>query len=134
SVPASQERNGESAPGSLAGRRILVVDDNRDAAESLAMLLTALGADVQVAFDGKAAIEAVRVNPPALALLDLGMPEMDGYAVAAALRRQPGHRNLRVVAVTGWGQPIDLQRTNEAGFDGHLVKPVTAQQVVDQLR
>jgi CheY-like chemotaxis protein len=106
-------------------RRILVVDDQLDAAEALAALLRHMGHDVQVARDGHAALEAARLNSPQLVLLDLGMPGVDGYSVVARLRRENGFDSVPFVAVTGAGLPEDLRRTREAGFDAHLVKPVT---------
>jgi PAS domain S-box-containing protein len=105
-------------------RRVLVVDDNRDAADSLGVLLGVLGADCRVAHDGSAALAALADFPAELVLLDLGMPGLDGYDVARLVRaREDGHAP-RLVALTGWGQPADRRRTLEAGFDGHLVKPV----------
>ena len=107
----------------LAQTRILVVDDNGDAAESLGMVLRLLGADVRVAHDGHQAIEAFGAYGPAVVLLDIGMPGMDGYEVARTLRRRfPDHR-AALVALTGWGQAKDRRLSQEAGFDHHLVKP-----------
>jgi signal transduction histidine kinase/ActR/RegA family two-component response regulator len=103
--------------------RVLVVDDNRDAADSLGVLLGFLGYSVEVAHDGNDALRAAERFHPALVLLDLGMPEMDGYEVARRLRAQPRWRDLVLVALTGWGQEEDRQRSHEAGFDHHLVKP-----------
>jgi PAS domain S-box-containing protein len=108
----------------LSGRRVLVVDDNRDAAESLALLLEVMEATVWVAFDGPAALEAVRRHLPEIAILDLGMPGMTGYDVARQLRADPATAGLTLIAVTGWGQEEDRRRTRDAGFDHHLVKPV----------
>lgn len=105
-------------------RRILVVDDHLDAAESLAELLRHMGHDVQVARDGRAALEAARLTSPQLVLLDLGMPGVDGYGVVARLRRENGFDKVPFVAVTGSGLAEDVRRTREAGFDAHLVKPV----------
>jgi PAS domain S-box-containing protein len=105
-------------------RRILVVDDNRDAADSLSMLLKFLGADVKVAYDGQTALEALRICRPSVLLLDLGMPGMDGYEVAQRVRRDPEFSHLTLIALTGWGQDQDRRRTQQAGFDHHLVKPV----------
>ncbi|HEX7383577.1 MAG TPA: ATP-binding protein [Burkholderiaceae bacterium] len=115
-----------TAPGQGAplGRRVLVVDDNRDAADSLALLLEHLGAEVQVAHDGAAALAAFERRPADAALLDLGMPGMDGLEVARRLRALPGGERVRLIALTGWGQAADRARTHEAGFDEHLVKPV----------
>ncbi len=105
-------------------QRILVVDDNRDAAESLARLLSLLGHEVEVAHDGIAAIEAVPRFAPDLLLLDLGMPRLDGYQAARRIRAmEDGHR-VFLVALTGWGQEEDRRRSHEAGFDEHLTKPV----------
>jgi CheY-like chemotaxis protein len=105
-------------------RRILVVDDNVDAAESLALLLRMEGHDVRVAYDGPGALAAVEAERPDLVFLDIGMPVMNGYDVARRLRERPGLQNLLLVAMTGWGQEEDRRRSHEAGFDHHLVKPV----------
>jgi PAS domain S-box-containing protein len=107
-----------------ARRRILVVDDNHDAASSLAMLLTILGSEVEIANDGRGAISAFHNFRPTLALLDLGMPEMNGYEVARYVRSRPEFEDVTLVALTGWGQDEDRRHTREAGFDHHLVKPV----------
>jgi two-component system, chemotaxis family, CheB/CheR fusion protein len=111
--------------GGRQRRRILVVDDNVDAAEALALLLRHMGHDVQVAHDGRAALEAARLNHPQLVLLDLGMPGFDGYNVVARLRREDGFAALPFVAVTGSGELDTVRRTREAGFAAHLVKPVS---------
>ncbi len=105
------------------GASILVVDDNRDAALSFAMLLELQGHEVRVVHDGPAALREVAAWRPALVFLDLGMPEMDGCEVARQLRRLPGLESVVLVALTGWGQEDDRRRTGEAGFDHHLVKP-----------
>jgi two-component system CheB/CheR fusion protein len=102
----------------------LVVDDNVDAAESLALLLRLEGHDVWVAHDGSGALAAVEADPPDLVFLDIGMPVMNGYDVARRLRDRPGLENLLLVAMTGWGQEEDRRRSQEAGFDHHLIKPV----------
>ena len=107
----------------LAGRRILVVDDNADAADTLGLLLEALGAQARAVHDGPAALAALRDFAPHAVLLDLGMPGMDGFEVARAMRAQAG-ADLRIVALTGWGQQADRARTRAAGFDHHLTKPV----------
>jgi len=107
----------------LAGRRILVVDDNTDAADTLGLLLEALGAHARAVHDGPAALAALRGFAPHAVLLDLGMPGMDGFEVARAMRAQGGP-DLRIVALTGWGQQADRARTRAAGFDHHLTKPV----------
>jgi two-component system, sensor histidine kinase len=105
-------------------QRILVADDNRDAADSLAVMLRMSGHDVRIAYDGQAALEAAETFRPALALLDIGMPRMNGYDTARALRGRPYGREVVLVALTGWGQPEDKHRSQQAGFDHHLVKPV----------
>ena len=105
-------------------RRVLVVDDNQDAAETLGMLLRVLGLDVHVANDGPAALAALRHQRPSVVLLDIGMPGMDGYEVAARIRAQSDLGDVVLIALTGWGQSDDRQRSRDAGFDHHLVKPV----------
>jgi PAS domain S-box-containing protein len=104
-------------------RRVLVVDDNEDAADSLGMLLQFLGAEVMVVHDGKSALAALKTFRPAVVLLDLGMPGMNGLEVARRVREDPEHAQTTLVALTGWGQREDRRRTHEAGFDYHLVKP-----------
>jgi signal transduction histidine kinase/ActR/RegA family two-component response regulator len=104
-------------------RRILVVDDNADAAESLALLLRMEPHEVEVAHDGPAALAAVDADPPDLIFLDIGMPVMNGYEVAQRLRQRPGLEKVQLVAMTGWGQEEDRRRSQEAGFDHHLIKP-----------
>jgi signal transduction histidine kinase/ActR/RegA family two-component response regulator len=106
-------------------RRILIADDNHDAAESLATLLQLRGHEVRTAHDGEEALAAAKVFKPDVVLLDLGMPKMDGYEAARRIRRLAWGRRARLVALTGWGQQQDRQRTREAGFDAHLVKPVS---------
>jgi CheY-like chemotaxis protein/nitrogen-specific signal transduction histidine kinase len=105
-------------------RRILVVDDNRDAAISLAMLLRLMGNEAQTAHDGLEALEAAAALKPDVILLDLGMPKMNGYEVARRIRQQPWGKYVVLVAVTGWGQQEDRLRSQEAGFGYHMVKPV----------
>jgi PAS domain S-box-containing protein len=110
--------------GALGGHRILVVDDNRDAADTLALLLESHGAVTRVVYGGEAALAELDVFMPDTMLLDLGMPGMDGLEVARRLRADPRRASLRIVALTGWGQENDRRRTREAGFDHHLTKPV----------
>ncbi len=107
------------------GRRVLIVDDNRDAVDSLAELLRMVGYDVQTAYDGRTAVEAASRFRPDVAVLDIGMPQVDGYAAARAIRGQPDGADVLLVAMTGWGQAEDKRRAMEAGFDEHLVKPVS---------
>jgi CheY-like chemotaxis protein/anti-sigma regulatory factor (Ser/Thr protein kinase) len=117
------------AHASMRGQRILVVDDNRDAADSLTLMLELLGADVRVARSGHEALECFAECRPDAVLLDIGMPEMDGYEVARAIRQRPDGRRTMIVAVTGWGQQSDRQQSREAGFDHHLVKPADLQAI-----
>jgi signal transduction histidine kinase/ActR/RegA family two-component response regulator len=108
----------------LLHQRILVVDDNRDAADSLAMLLRLMGADVRVAYGGEDAVRGASSHCPAVMFVDIGMPDLDGYEVARRIRNDPGCTKASLVALTGWGQAEDRRRSSEAGFDHHLVKPV----------
>jgi CheY-like chemotaxis protein len=107
-----------------ARKRVLIVDDNIDAAESLGHVLSLNGHVVRVASGGEEAVNMARENPPDIILLDLGMPGMDGLTVARLIRQQPGGVAIRIIALTGWGQERDRQRTREAGMSEHLVKPV----------
>lgn len=122
-APEEGETRAHAPPGS-SSRRVLVADDNRDAALTLRRLLEALGHEVMETHDGVEAVEAVRTFKPQIVLLDIGMPRMNGYEAAREIRRQPDGRGLRVVAVTGWGQQEDKRRAHEAGFDLHLTKPI----------
>jgi PAS domain S-box-containing protein len=108
-------------------RRVLVVDDNVDAAESIAMILRLTGYDVRCAYDGPSVLETARGYRPDVVVLDIGLPGMNGYEVAQQLRRQPGFERIPLVAVTGYGQEEDRRRCLEAGFDIHLTKPVDPQ-------
>jgi len=119
-------REGGARLPTLGGRRVLVVDDNLDTAESSSLLLEIEGYDVRVAHNGPKAIEIARVFAPDIVLLDIGLPGMDGYAVARALRAAPELARCRLIAVSGYGQAEDRHRSREAGFDRHLVKPVEA--------
>ncbi|HEX7034302.1 MAG TPA: PAS domain S-box protein [Pseudomonadales bacterium] len=110
--------------GAGASHRVLVVDDNRDSAASLATLLRLTGHATETAFDGAEAIEAAARFRPSVILLDLGLPRLSGYEVCREIRRRAWGRDIAMIAVTGWGQEQDRQRSREAGFDEHLVKPV----------
>jgi CheY-like chemotaxis protein len=114
----------------LHHRRVLVIDDNRDAAVSLGMLLSMLGGDVRVAHNGAEGLRLAAEHQPAIVFLDIGMPDMNGYEVAARLRSTALGQAMTLVAVTGWGQPKDRALALDAGFDHHLTKPAD----VDQLR
>jgi CheY-like chemotaxis protein/two-component sensor histidine kinase len=114
------------APGlaDLPRRRILIVDDNTDAADMLGELLKALGASVLVVHSGREALDAVETFAPDVAVLDIGMPEMDGYEVARRIRARSPGRVPMLIALTGWGQECDQDRSRAAGFDHHMVKPL----------
>ena len=118
----AEEREPEEARP--ASRRILVVDDNRDSAESLALLLQVTGNDVRTAFDGLEAVEEAERFRPDVVLLDIGMPRLNGYEAARRIRDEPWGKEMLLIAQTGWGQEEDRRRSQEAGFDAHLTKPV----------
>jgi PAS domain S-box-containing protein len=109
---------------SHATQRILVVDDNKDSAESMAMLLELTGHEVYTAHDGQQALDLVERHRPDVVLLDIGLPTINGHEVCRRIRQQPWGKDVALVALTGWGQEEDRRRSYEAGFDGHLVKPV----------
>ncbi len=133
-LPLAQAQRGDAHPASdassgltseqPAGFRVLIVDDNADAAEMLAYALGLDGHHTWVAHDGPQAIHLAVTARPAVAFLDIGLPVMDGYELASRLREIPGLEGIRLVAVTGYGQDSDRQRSAEAGFHHHLVKPV----------
>lgn len=107
-----------------ASRRVLIVDDNRDSANTLALVLQTAGHEVVVAYDGEQALERAAAFRPQFVLLDLGLPKVNGYDAARRIRSEPWGRDCVLIAVTGWGQDDDRRRTRDAGFDEHLVKPV----------
>lgn len=120
---ADSTASADAAPASR-GRRVLVVDDNHDSAESMAMLLQVTGHEVRTAHEGTGALQIALEYRPECVLLDIGLPGMNGYAVAERLRALPGFGNVIMIAMTGYGQEEDRQRSREAGFDHHLVKPL----------
>jgi CheY-like chemotaxis protein len=120
-VPA---RRTSSSVRHAVTRRILIADDVKDNADTLALMLRALGHEVSVAYDGETAIGAARELRPEVALLDIGMPGLDGYQVCRRIRSEPWGRDLYLIAQTGWGQEADRRRAEEAGFDRHMLKPV----------
>ena len=114
---------GVTKSAAMTARRVLVVDDNTDAANSIAFLLREAGHVVEIAHDGVKALQAARSLRPEFVFLDLGLPGMDGFEVARALRREPSLQAVRIIAVTGYGSETDRRRAEEAGIDQHLVKP-----------
>jgi len=121
-----------TAPG--IGGRILVVDDNRDAADTCAALLEASGHHVQTAYTGRQGLELAESFRPHAVLLDIGLPDLNGYAVAKRIRETAWGQRSLLIAVTGWGQSEDKRRAHEAGFDHHLAKPVAAEEVESVLQ
>jgi CheY-like chemotaxis protein len=121
---------GEEEVVDVARRRIVIVDDLKDSADSLAMFLKVMGHEVHIAYDGEDAILAAERLTPDVVLLDLGMPKMNGYEACRRIRQQPWGRRMLLVAMTGWGQEDDRRRTLEAGFDHHLVKPVEPREIL----
>ena len=105
-------------------RRILVVDDNRDAAQMLALLLKMGGDETHTAHDGEEALERAAAIRPEIIILDIGLPKLNGYEVCRSIREQPWGLPITMVAVTGWAREEDRQKSQEAGFNGHLIKPV----------
>ena len=133
-APLRSSEPTRQAQADIVRKRIVVVDDNDDQVHSLALLLSLMGHTVSHATNGPEAIEQARDFVPDLMLIDIGMPGMDGYEVARRLRQQPETRNVRLVAQTGWGGDVDRERSREAGFDAHLVKPVTPATLEELLR
>ena len=121
---AAAESRRRDAPEPRIGQRILLVEDDPDASESLRLLLSMMGADVRTASSGPAALKLLAAYQPTAVILDIGMPDMDGYEVARRIRASAGGRELTLVALSGWGQEEDRRRSREAGIDHHLVKPV----------
>jgi CheY-like chemotaxis protein len=121
--PAADGTTEQNHATPASGHRLLVVDDNHDAAISLSLLLQLQGHHVRVAHDGPSALKIASTLRPDVIFLDIGMPGMDGYEVARKVRQTPGLEHTILAALTGWGQQEDRRRTTEAGFDYHLVKP-----------
>jgi signal transduction histidine kinase len=137
-VPAGSDASSLVAPLVAAGaecmaRRILIADDNNDALESLATLLQLNGHEVYTATNGGTALQCAERQRPEVALLDIGMPILDGYEVAKRIRQQPWGQRITLVALTGWGQDSDRRRSREAGFDSHLVKPLDLETLTELL-
>lgn len=115
---------GDGSGGDRPGLRVLVVDDNRDAADALQTLLELRGHEARAVYGGEPALEAGAEMRPDVVLLDLGMPGVDGFETARRLRSEDWGRELALIALTGWGQDSDRSKTRDTGFDHHLVKPV----------
>jgi PAS domain S-box-containing protein len=130
--PPAQELGSNGSAKAMA-RRILVADDNRDAADSLAMLLRLAGHEVRTAYDGAAGVEVAERFRPEVALLDIGMPKLNGYDVCRHIREAEWGQDVVLIAMTGWGQEEDRRRTAAAGFDVHMVKPVNPTALLDLL-
>lgn len=122
-VDLPEDAGSKSRDTNIDGLRVLVVDDNRDAANSMATMLELMGYETRVAFDGLAALNVAADFRPHVALLDIGMPKLDGYETARRMRQQSWGQRMKLVALTGWGQTEDRRRSQDAGFDSHLVKP-----------
>jgi CheY-like chemotaxis protein len=138
-VPASDdaavvEPAGDPMSEDNDARRVLVVDDNRDAAELLASSLISMGHRVHVAHDGPSALVAAALFRPEVALLDIGLPLMDGYELASRLRDQSGGRDVRLIAITGYGQERDRATSKAAGFAEHVVKPVDLERLGELIK
>jgi CheY-like chemotaxis protein len=127
-VPARVQEQPSAAPS--PGARVLVVDDNRDAADTCALLLELSGYRVQTAYNGTRGLQLAESFRPRVILLDIGLPDINGYEVARQVRASAWGADLPLVAITGWGQEADRRRALEAGFDHHLTKPVAPEAVV----
>ena len=123
----------DAAAESSSQRRILIVDDNKDSADSLALLLEITGNKTYMAHDGVEAVEAIEKHRPDVVLLDIGLPRLDGHEVCRRVREQPWGKDIVVIALTGWGQEDDRRKSEEAGFNGHLVKPVDYDKLLELL-
>lgn len=125
-TPAATQRRTSREPAAPPprARRILLIEDSRDAAEGMAMLLSARGHHVQIAFDGVSGLAAAKATKPDLIILDIGLPNMDGYQLARELRNCPDTAHAKLIALSGYGQQSDKQKSQEAGIDHHLVKPI----------
>ena len=129
-----QAPSGEDEPAAPnSSLRILIVDDNRDGADSLVMLLRLMGNDTRTAYDGQQGVDVAGEFRPDVILLDIGLPKLNGYEACRRIREQPWAKSVVLIAVTGWGQEDDRRRSHEAGFDHHMVKPVAPQDLMKLL-
>ena len=133
SQPSVATQPGPDAAPESRERRVLIVDDNIDSADSLAMLLEITGNKTYMAHDGVEAVEAIEKYRPEVVLLDIGLPKLDGHEVCRRVREQPWGKDIVMIALTGWGQEDDRRRSEEAGFNGHLVKPVDYDKLLELL-
>ena len=113
--------------------RILIVDDNRDSADSLAMMLKVMGNETYTAYDGEEAVAAADKFRPEVILLDIGLPRLNGYEACRRIRTQENGKRVIIIAQTGWGQDTDRQRTHDSGFNHHMVKPVNSTALISLL-
>jgi CheY-like chemotaxis protein len=139
-LPVAGEASKPQAPGvdeepaaPKSALRILVVDDNRDGADSLSELLQMMGNDTRTAYDGQRGVALAEAYRPDVILLDIGLPTLNGYEVCHRIRQQPWGQDVLLIAVTGWGQDEDRRRSREAGFDHHIVKPVDPQALMSMI-
>jgi len=128
-----QESGGAAEHGVRSSHRILVVDDNRDGADSLAAMLKIMGNDTRTAYDGQEGVDAAGEFRPDVIVLDIGLPKLNGYEACRRIREQPGGKGVVLIAITGWGQDEDRRRSRVAGFDHHMVKPVDPQALMNLL-
>jgi len=129
--PSGQPSGEEAAATSPQARKVLIVDDNADAAEMMAMLLSSCGHEVRTAVDAESALRVANEFVPDVMLLDIGLPGIDGHTVARILRRDPRFRDRILIALTGYGSTLDRERSLDAGFDHHLLKPAEVDQLLD---
>lgn len=133
SKPSTASQDGSESTRTTPTRRVLIVDDNRDSADSLAMLMQITNNEAYLAHDGVEAVEAIEKHRPEVVLLDIGLPKLDGHEVCRRVRKEPWGKDIVIIALTGWGQESDRQKSQEAGFDGHLVKPIDYDKLLDLL-
>jgi CheY-like chemotaxis protein len=133
-LSAAPEALASNASAPSVRRRVLIADDNRDAADSLAILLRMDGHDITVVHDGNEAVATIESLRPEIALLDIGMPGLNGYEVARHIRQGPLGTLITLIAVTGWGQASDKARAAAAGFNHHFTKPIEPDVLVQMLR
>jgi CheY-like chemotaxis protein len=129
----AQSQGDDDEPLTVAKCRILIVDDLKDSADSLAILLRMTGHEVHTAYDGEEALIAAEKFRPEVVLLDIGMPRPNGYDACRRIQEQPWGKDIFLVVLTGWGQEDDRRRTDEAGFNGPMVKPVNSRDLMKVL-